>query len=255
MFPKSDLIIKTDGNGNTSSYRPDLGIPKKSPITKLPRNKAICGNAKRESVTLSTRINEITYAALDLMARQNGVSLSSFMNDLLNYYVNQEYSEGEISGSVFYHALALYLDRLAFKLSKMSARELEGKYGYPEDPFLYGVYATHGTYNTIFLSSEDTNNSKEASYENTSAWTPDKQNAVSFAQHVLDIPEEKYPYVVAVLQNYVQKKQDIFAHRKAEENDFTETSLRKIVDIINSSKKKDLVGNLVTYLKGDQDGL
>lgn len=231
--------------------------------------------AKRDTYPLTFRIDEIAYASLGLLAKQCGMSINNFVNELINSYINQ--NQNLIEGAVFTSALNSYLDRLYLKLDRMSDAEIirafrlpdvkmtlkSRRIEFPRDPqkqdlFLENFYrnmldAGYGgtPFVDIMLLSDNVYlqlvpDNHEAALLNTKDWTSTELNSVSFADYVLTIPLSKWVLVSTILFEYSHKAYQFTGCT----NRLDENRLRRIIEITNQYyKRQELSYNLVDTLR------
>lgn len=251
----------------------DLGLPlNRSLNVKWPSPNQIAAASKRDSYPLTFRIDEVAYACLDLLSKQCDMSMNSFVNELINSYINQ--NRASIDGLIFNRALNAYMERLVAKLLRLSDSEIVrdfhlpivkevfrfNKMEFPKDKAAQNAYFKtfyQDMLNTgndrlinLLISSSDlylrlVPNDRKSQVYDMRRCTPDEQNSVGFADYALTVPLTKWVAVSTLLSEYSQKVRQLFNNK----NLLSGRDLTKIADIINQYDGADLITKLAAALK------
>ena len=255
----SDLYYHDEKNGREIKKDLGFGTPK---VNSDGLSTPIDIKLKRsiEQLSFSHRMDEISYAAVHIMAEDCGLSMNDFFNELIHDYIDK--NRNRIEGWVYPTAINLFLDRLNIKYSKPEnlARFKERLEKHRAQRHVDEVLTRRMIIclDACFFFDDSC---KEASFRNLEKeYTPQLGEVEFFDNegrvHMIDpvaiewnqvycgknydftIPEEQWFVLVPILLEY-QEKVGAFKGQKR----FNDESAQKLCDILN--KNQDDINKLV----------
>lgn len=253
-----------------------FGLPQSNINFKgLPSAQQIVLNmTQRETTPVAFRIDEVTYSALDLIAKNHGLTLSTFINQLLNSYVEDQ---APTKKYVLNNALNIALDKFSKKLSNQTDSQINlNTYGKRELYKLYEYYTGEITPNSKkeceyiaqhfgeFVAARPDNpgcfsisirpvHKKQATTTDAREWAPEEQHSIAFCDYLLEVPIEKWAVVLSLLLYYEHKLELFYGKnaKKAFANNYESAfgMLKQLVKVINDNSRKKLAPAIARLLQ------
>ncbi len=259
------------------SHSKSLGLSMTKQLNiQWPSSEQIATRTKRETFPLTFRIDEIAYASLDLLAKQYQISLSNFVNELINSFLEQ--NRQDIDGYVLNRVINFHMERVSAKLMRLSEVDIVKNFHLdevkavlsaansemPDDSknqevlmkdFFHNVeshgYAVLCDFGFFDADVRLVSDKYMASLVDKTSWTDEEKNEIrAWNDYSLNIPASKWNTAAAILCEFQRKVRQLCGKQWSNIalNDEKQT-LTEIVAVINNYTGAELITKLTQSLR------